>query len=87
MQYFVSTGVYFAKQASYSHSYTDRHRNKTGHGHIFVTRVLVGKTELGHGALNVPASGDTTVNDVNAPSIFVIYHDAQAYPEYLLTYE
>ncbi len=80
-------GVYFAKQASYSHNYTDRARSKTGHGHIFVTKVLVGKVEPGNSALNVPVAGDTTVDNVASPSIFVIYHDAQAYPEYLLTYE
>ena len=34
-----------------------------------------------------PHNADTTVNNVKNPDIFVIYHDAQAYPEYLLTYE
>lgn len=54
---------------------------------MFVSKVLVGKSEVGNSAVNVPVSGDTTVDNVNSPSIFVIYHDAQAYPEYLLTYE
>ena len=30
---------------------------------------------------------DSTVNQINDPSIFVIYHDAQAFPEYLITYK
>ena len=34
-----------------------------------------------------PNNADTTVENVQNPTIFVIYHDAQAYPEYLLTYE
>ena len=34
-----------------------------------------------------PNNADTTVNNIQNPEIFVIYHDAQAYPEYLLTYE
>jgi poly [ADP-ribose] polymerase 10/14/15 len=34
-----------------------------------------------------PLNSDTTVDNPQNPSIFVIYHDAQAYPEYLLTYE
>ena len=29
---------------------------------------------------------DTTVNDVKNPSIYVTYHDAQAYPEYLVKF-
>ena len=31
-------------------------------------------------------SYDSTVNDVNNPEIFVTYHDAQAYPEYLIRF-
>jgi hypothetical protein len=34
-----------------------------------------------------PNDAHTTVNTLQNPEIFVIYHDAQAYPEYLLTYE
>jgi len=30
---------------------------------------------------------DTTVNDVKSPGIFVTYHDAQAYPEYLVKFK
>jgi hypothetical protein len=29
---------------------------------------------------------DTTVNNVANPSIYVTYHDAQSYPEYLITF-
>ena len=29
---------------------------------------------------------DSTVNDMGSPAIFVVYHDAQAYPEYLLKF-
>jgi hypothetical protein len=34
-----------------------------------------------------PANCDTTVNEITNPQIFVIYKDAQAYPEYIITYE
>jgi hypothetical protein len=34
-----------------------------------------------------PNDAHTTVDNLQNPSIYVIYHDAQAYPEYLLTYE
>ena len=30
---------------------------------------------------------DSTVNDVLDPSIFVAYHDDQAYPEYMITFK
>jgi hypothetical protein len=30
---------------------------------------------------------DTTVDTVHKPSIFVAYHDAQAYPEYLISFK
>lgn len=29
---------------------------------------------------------DTTVDALTNPSIYVTYHDAQAYPEYLITF-
>ena len=29
---------------------------------------------------------DSTVDNVNDPSIFVTYHDAQAYPEYIVKF-
>jgi poly [ADP-ribose] polymerase 10/14/15 len=29
---------------------------------------------------------DSTVDNVTNPSIFVVYHDAQAYPEYLVSF-
>jgi poly [ADP-ribose] polymerase 10/14/15 len=29
---------------------------------------------------------DTTVDSTGSPSIFVAYHDAQAYPEYLVSF-
>ena len=30
---------------------------------------------------------DATVNDMKQPRIFVTYHDAQAYPEYLIRFK
>jgi poly [ADP-ribose] polymerase 10/14/15 len=65
-------------------------------GHIFVTRVLVGNVAVGNQnteTKTLPKLADnftpvdTTVNNLHNPSIFVIYHDAQAYPEYLITYQ
>ena len=34
-----------------------------------------------------PNDADSTVNNMNSPSIFVVYKDVQAYPEFLITYQ
>jgi poly [ADP-ribose] polymerase 10/14/15 len=98
-------GVYFASTSVYSHSYTNfgSQRGQMGnhgkflgqHGHMFLSKVLVGKYEVGSQATeskNLPRliDGkvvDSTVDNKAAPTIFVIFHDAQAYPEYLITYQ
>ena len=59
------------------------------HRFIFAVRVLVGLYEKGKDGQKVPdaqPSGqpyDSTVDDETNPTIFVIYHDVRAYPEYL----
>ena len=85
-------GVYFARDASYSalrrYSTPDAH----GHQHIFACRVVVGEYCLGKCDALTPdeRSGntlyDSTVDDLRSPSIFVTYHDAQAYPEFLIKF-
>ena len=89
-------GVYFARDASYSaqpqYSEPDAH----GHQHIFACRVVVGEYCLGKCDARTPdersgqRSGhtlyDSTVNNLRNPSIFVTYHDAQAYPEFLIKF-
>lgn len=81
-------GVYFARASSYSHGYTDINKLKAKQGQMFFSRVLVGNVEQGSSSMNIPPTGaDTTVENKQNPTIFVIYHDAQAYPEYLITYE
>ena len=30
---------------------------------------------------------DSVVNDVRDPTIFVVFHDAAAYPEYVITFQ
>ncbi len=75
-------GVYFARDASYSAGDTYSRPNKQGEKHIFFCRVLVGAYARGESSMRVPpakASGlfDSTVDNIDSPSIFVIYHDAQ----------
>ena len=56
-------------------------------------KVLVGECVKGDRSMIEPPEKpyssdiyDSTVNDVNNLAIVVIYHDAQAYPEYLITF-
>jgi hypothetical protein len=59
---------------------------------MFLCRVATGEFCLG--VQDAPAPRvrtgnilyDSTVNDVANPSIFVTYHDAQAYPDYLVRF-
>ncbi len=76
-------GVYFSSNASYSHGYASP--NATGERRMFVARVLVGKTTRGNGSMKTRPLGFDSTTDEN--HIFVTYHDAQAYAEYLITYK
>ncbi|CAF1164211.1 unnamed protein product [Rotaria sordida] len=76
-------GVYFSLDAAYSHDYAKP--NVNGERHMFLTRVLVGNTTKGNSSMKTcPAGFDSTTDGKH---IFVTYHDAQAYAEYLITYK
>ena len=87
-------GVYFARDASYStypvYSPPDTH----GVQSIFLARVVVGEYCRGEKDALEPAERDpgtgalydSTVDNLQNPSIFVTFNDAQAYPEYLIKY-
>ncbi|CAF3687073.1 unnamed protein product [Rotaria sp. Silwood1] len=76
-------GVYFHSNANYSHSYAKP--STSGERTMFLARVLIGKTCLGSPSMKVPPAGyDTTTDGQN---IFVIYHDAGAYADHLITYK
>merc|ERR1711988_496122 len=83
-------GVYFARDAAYSSSTTYSVPDAQGVQHMFACRVAVGEYCLGKSNVLTPdvREGDilydTTVNNLRNPSIFVTYHDAQAYPEYII---
>jgi poly [ADP-ribose] polymerase 10/14/15 len=83
-------GVYFARDASYSIPYSLP--DAYGVQYMFMCRVAVGDWLEGRPGINTPDSKpdnelfDSTVDNVRDPSIFVIYQDAQAYPEYLVAF-
>ena len=61
---------------------------------MYVARVAVGQYTKGTSSMLVPPqkggssndSYDSVVNDVNNPTIFVMFYDNQYYPEYLITF-
>ncbi|CAF4504803.1 unnamed protein product [Rotaria sp. Silwood1] len=75
-------GVYFHEHSKYSHSYAKA--STSNERTMFLARVLIGKTCLGNSSMKVPPKSFDTTTD--GGYIFVIYHDAGAYGEYLITY-
>ena len=76
-------GVYFARDISYSVQATYSPADDTGEKVVFAARVLVGKTTIGNATMLEPGDGfDTTVNSAQDPTIFVVYKDYQAIPEF-----
>jgi poly [ADP-ribose] polymerase 10/14/15 len=90
-------GVYFARDSSYSAKATYSQPDSSGVQRMFLCRVVVGEYSRGvKDALSpVPRPDDktgtllydSTVDNVADPSIFVTYHDAQAYPDYLIYFK
>ncbi|XP_078482956.1 protein mono-ADP-ribosyltransferase PARP15-like [Ciona intestinalis] len=81
-------GVYFALNSSYSHKFCRRDVR-----HMLVVKVLTGDYCLGTKQMKEPPKIDGTnrayhslVNNVNNPTIFVVFNDASAYPKYRITY-
>ena len=85
-------GTYFANYASYSHKFTDA--DSHGCRHMFLARVLTGVFTKGSSSMKIPPyrdeaehiQYDSVVNDTSSPTIFVVFYDDRAYPEYLITY-
>uniref|UniRef100_A0AAQ4NZP5 Poly [ADP-ribose] polymerase n=1 Tax=Gasterosteus aculeatus aculeatus TaxID=481459 RepID=A0AAQ4NZP5_GASAC len=82
-------GVYFAVNAEYSASrYCPA--DASGLRRLYVARVLTGRYTLGEPSMKkTPARGgdptdcfDSLVDNQQQPTMFVIFHDDQAYPEY-----
>jgi hypothetical protein len=76
-------GVYFHSHARYSHSYAKT--SGSGERTMFLARVLIGKTCVGNSSMKVVPSGYDTTTD--GGDIFVVYHDAGAYADHLITYK
>lgn len=78
-------GVYFAKHLLYSSSKTYSPPDESGVQTIIAARVLVGKTILGDtNMVEPPGNATTSVNNMADPSVFVVYKDSQAIPEFVI---
>ncbi|XP_024266397.1 protein mono-ADP-ribosyltransferase PARP15 isoform X1 [Oncorhynchus tshawytscha] len=87
-------GTYFAVNASYSAA--DEFSKPDGEGRklMYLCRVLTGHFTKGErGMIEPPFKDgsdirryDSTTNEPSDPTEFVVFHDCQAYPEYLITF-
>ena len=92
---FYGKGVYFARDASYSSCDTYSPPNSFGHKYILACSVVVGEFCRGKKDARTPDLRDaaknilydSTVDQPANPSLYVTYHDAQAYPEYVIIYK
>ena len=70
--------------------------NANGHKYMYLAGVLTGEYTLGKQNMIIPPAKDPTkdpnlvfesvVENISNPSIFVVFTDAQAYPEYLIIF-
>lgn len=63
---------------------------------MYYVRVLTGVSTVGHSSYLVPPPKnpqnvadlyDTVTDNVANPSLYVVFYDYQAYPEYLITFK
>ncbi|XP_059896105.1 protein mono-ADP-ribosyltransferase PARP15-like [Gadus macrocephalus] len=90
-------GTYFAKQSWYSCDDTYSNPDAQGLKYMYQARVLVGMPCLGTPGMVEPApldpsnpySGlhDCAVDNVQNPFIYVVFSDAGAYPDYLISFK
>ncbi|XP_072118202.1 protein mono-ADP-ribosyltransferase PARP14-like isoform X2 [Mobula birostris] len=88
-------GTYFAVNASYSAHNTYSKPDANGMKYVYRARVLTGIYCRGQGGMVVPPSKspsdptdlyDSVADNTATPSMFIIFNDVQAYPEYLITF-
>ncbi|RXN29689.1 poly [ADP-ribose] polymerase 14-like protein [Labeo rohita] len=87
-------GSYFAVDPSYSAQGYSKPDTK-GHKRMYLVRVLVGDFTQGKPGLPVPPAKssnsadlyNSVTDNMTKPTMFVIFNDVQAYPEYLITFQ
>jgi poly [ADP-ribose] polymerase 10/14/15 len=84
------TGAYFSKDASYVCTQVFAPKDGEGVRHVYLCSVVTGDYAQGVRKFREPplkdGNGsdhyDTVVNDMNEPTVFVVFRDSLAYPEY-----
>ncbi|OWK63178.1 Poly [ADP-ribose] polymerase 14 [Lonchura striata] len=88
-------GTYFAVNACYSANDLYSKPDVNGRKYMYLARVLVGEYSLGKKGSITPARKnvsnsvdlyDSSTDNMSQPSMFIIFNDIQAYPEYLITF-
>ncbi|NWR90277.1 PAR14 polymerase, partial [Furnarius figulus] len=88
-------GTYFAVNANYSAQDTYSKPDLNGKKYMYLARVLVGKYSQGKRGSLTPAAKnpnnptdlfDSSTDNMSQPTMFIIFNDIQAYPEYLITF-
>lgn len=87
-------GVYFARDASLSASDTYSVPDSSGNKRMYLCKVLTGEFTLGGRGMKIPPNKtathdilyDCVVNNTTDPTIYIIFHDTQAYPAYMITF-
>ncbi|KAM4626890.1 protein mono-ADP-ribosyltransferase PARP14-like [Discoglossus pictus] len=91
----IGKGTYFAIDARYSSYDTYSVPDPNGDKYMYLARVLTGKSCVGKEGMVAPTPKDpsdpTDLHDsatdhLADPSVYVIFNDIQAYPEYLITF-
>ena len=87
-------GVYFAVNSALSVQDQYSPPNTDGYKFIFVSKVLTGDFTKGCHSMktaplketgDIPLRYDSVTDDITKPTMFVIFNDTQAIPEYLIT--
>lgn len=87
-------GVYFAVNSALSVQDQYSPPNTDGHKFVFVSKVLTGDFTKGCHSMKtaplketgeIPLRYDSVTDNITKPSMFVIFNDTQAFPEYLIT--
>ena len=94
-QNILGAGSYFATTSQYSSKDKYSPPNESGVKYIILARVITGEYCLGNGSYKFapykPDSQyeqyDSVVNDPTNPSMYAVFHDASAYPEYVIKYK
>lgn len=88
-------GSYFATSATLSNTFSARTSGEVRH--MFLAKVLVGKVSVGRNDYRRPPPlsskkrqyqmFDTCVDNMDEPTMFVVYDSCQCYPYYLIKYK